>query len=178
MTLSDELKQEAGREATRAMLQYTLIVFITNLCFQMLLACPEPAICRSKLFKSLTSFKSMFISQWVGSACVFFYNTVNPLPVDDITDPEKAASAQRIDNFIMNYALFYLVVSPFAFVYLRKVGWFQDDDTLEKKSSRKKKEPMSDKEEDTSSDKDEDTPSEKEDDYVLPAGVRKRRLQE
>lgn len=167
MTIPDELKQEVGREATRAMFQYTLMVFITNLCFQMLLACPEPAICRSKLFKSLTSFKSMFISQWVGSACVFFYNTVNPLPVDDITDPEKAASAQRMDNFLMNYILFYLVVSPFAFVYLRKHGWFQDAANEE----------QSDKEEDTSSDKEEDNPSEKEDDYVLLAGVRKRRLE-
>lgn len=188
MTLSDELKQEVGQEVIRTIVQYSFIAFIVKLCFEILLECiakcPEPAICRSKLFKSLTGFKSMYICQWVGAACVFFYHRIiAPFTVDDITDPDEAASAQRIDNFIMNYLLFWLIASPFAFIYLRKLGWFQDDALMPPRKNKKKGSKASEKEgeeEDISSGKEakeDDKQSDKDDDYIL-ADVRKRRLKD
>lgn len=180
MTLPDELKQEVGREVIRTILHYSFIAFIVKLCFEILLSCPEPACCKSKLFKRLTSFKSMYICQWIGAACLFFYNKViAPFTVDDIPDPDKAASAQRTHNFIMNYVFFWLVASPFAFIYLRRLGWFQDD-APPGKTKKKKGGKASEKEErpSTREGKEEEQPSDKdskEDEYVLPA-VRKRRL--
>lgn len=172
MTLSDELKQEVGREVTGAILQYTLVVFIANLCFHILLACPEPAICRSKLCRRLIGFKSLLICHWVTSACALIYfGIIEPLTEEKLADPQKEVSYQRTRKFIVGYLILCLVYLPWAYNYLRKRGWFKDydEDTLGDKEG---------KEEGKASDDDvqeEDKLSDKEDDYVLPAGVRKRK---
>ena len=156
MTILDELKQELGHEVTKGIVQFTFIVCIAYLCFQILLEyCTKRVPPAPKLKLS----KSILVCNWLSCACIIVYFGL----VEPKEDPEKASSDRKTRNFIMICGICYLFLVPLVYNYLHEDGWIQDDDTQvqprKKSGSRKSDE-------------------EKEEDYVLPKDVRKRRPRE
>ena len=149
MAIPDELKQELGHEMTKVIVQFTFIVCISYLCFQILLDC-----CAKRLppAPKLKLSKSTLLCNWLSCACIVVYFGL----VEPNEDPEKASSDRKTRNFIMTCGIFYLFFVPLVYNYLREDGWLQDDDTQVQPSDKE----------------------EKEEDYVLLKGVRKRRSKE